>query len=371
MTRRIPSGKSVTLRDVADRVGITPAAVSMALAGSTRISARTRASVQEAAADLGYVGSSAARALRKQQAGAIALIVPTTATHVFGHSYFMHILSGVSTSANERDVQLLISTSNDESNGVAAYERVMRSKSADGAILTSAAIVDPTIGRLASSGFPMVLIGNYPEIPSAVTVGIDDFRASGFVTDHLIEVHGRSRLLHVAGPLDHQTGIDRRDGFLDSLERHGMSSDGFVVEGDFSEASGFAAISDLSLHDRTFDGMVFANDDMAFGGLQALELQRIEVPRDVSIVGFDDFGLSRVTTPGISTVHVPAEYMARLAADRLFQLIAGEVGGWTRKEVGVSFVPRRSCGCEEPAPRLATPGPRSTEAPTASVPITP
>ena len=104
----------VTLKDVAGLVGITPAAASMALSGNERISAKTRERVREAAAELGYVPSSAGRALRKQKAGAIALIVPNTSRHVFGHSYFMHVLTGVSAAANARDTQVLVSTSADE-----------------------------------------------------------------------------------------------------------------------------------------------------------------------------------------------------------------------------------------------------------------
>ena len=106
--------RTVTLKDVAQKVGVTPAAVSMALSGHSRISRATADRVRAAAAELGYVPSSAAKALRKQRSGAIALIVPNSTQHVFGHSYFMHVLTGVSSAANERDVQVLVSTSASE-----------------------------------------------------------------------------------------------------------------------------------------------------------------------------------------------------------------------------------------------------------------
>ncbi len=93
-----------------------------------------------------------------------------------------------------------------------------------------------------------------------------------------------------------------------------------------------------------FDGIVFANDDMAFGGLETLKANGIRVPTDVSIVGFDDFGLSRLTTPGISTVHVPAEEMARIATERLFGLIEGVNEGPARLLLPVNLVERQSCG---------------------------
>jgi DNA-binding LacI/PurR family transcriptional regulator len=335
----------ITLRDVAERVGITSSAASMALADSSRISEKTKTLVRAAAAELDYVPSSAARALRKQRAGAVALIVPNTTRHVFGHSYFMHVLTGVSSVANDRDTQVLVSTNSDEANGLAAYERVMRSKSADGAIVTSAAVSDPYVERLSQSGMPVVLIGNFPYLPDSITVGIDDVAAEASMTRHLIEAHGAKRLLHVSGPLDHQTAIDRRDGFLAAAAEAGLSKSSRVIEGDFSEDAGWRVVQELGDGIRDVDGIVFANDDMAFGGLESLIDQGIRVPEDVAIVGFDDFGVSRLTTPSITTISVPAEELARVATTRLFDIIDGVRDGPSHQELPVSMTLRRSCGC--------------------------
>ena len=334
--------RRVTLQDVADRVGITAAACSMALRDSDRISPTTKEQVRAVAAELGYVGSSAARALRRQRAGAVALIVPTTSKHVFGHSYFMHVLSGVTSVANDHDTQVLIATNADEARGLTAYERVMRSHSADGAILTSAAIEDETVDRLLASGLPLVLIGNFPQLAEAITVSVDDRTSSRLATEHLIVTHGRRRLLHLTGPLDHQTGVDRRDGFLDAVGAHGVSANAVALEGDFSEESGRRLVEGLG---DTFDGLVAANDDMAFGALTALRERGRKVPVEVALIGFDDFGLSRVTTPAISTVAVPAEEMAAVATARLLELIDGRTDGWTHRRLEVTFRFRASCGC--------------------------
>ena len=342
-----PRARHVTLKDVAERVGVTPAAASMALSGRSRISAATIERVKAAAAELGYVPSSAARALRQQRSGAIALIVPNSTQHVFGHSYFMHVLTGVSTAANARDVQVLVSTSATEASGLTAYERVMRSRTADGAIVTSAAIGDTNIERLAAGGLPLVLIGNYPELPGASSVGIDDVQASRMIAEHLIQAHGRRSLLHVTGPLNHQTAVDRREGFLLAVRAHGVEDRATVVEGDFSELSGSTAIGGSRFGPHGFDGIVFANDDMAFGGLHRLRSEGRSAPQDLSVVGFDDFGLSRITQPSITTIHVPAEEMARTAAERLFALIDHPSLDPTRDDLDVSLVARESCGCAQ------------------------
>lgn len=345
MSRTTSGRSSVTLKDVAAKVGVTSSAASMALADHARISAKTKEAVRQAALDLGYVPSSAGRALRNQRAGAVALIVPNSSQHVFGHSYFMHVLTGVSMAANAHDNQVLISTSSDETNGVAAYERVVRSRTADGAIVTSAAVSDTHVETLVASGLPVVMIGNFPYLPAAVSIGIDDVAATLQLTNHLIEVHGRRNLVHVTGPLDHQTGIDRRAGFCKAVAGSGPDVTSRIIEGEFSEQSGRRAIETLIAKNFAFDGIIFANDDMAFGGLQALKTRGLRVPEDVSLVGFDDFGLSRLTTPGITTIAVPAEEMARLATERLFELISGSNLGPSHQELPVTFIARQSCGC--------------------------
>lgn len=343
----VERGRAVTLKDVAQQVGITPAAVSMALSGSARISKATTERVRAAADELGYVPSSAGRALRSSRSGTIALIVPNSSQHVFGHSYFMHVLTGVTSIANEHDVQVLVSTSRSEADGLTAYERVLRSRSADGAVVTSAAIADPEIERLTARGIPVVLIGNYPELPAATSVGVDDVRASRDATDHLIAVHGRRRLVHVTGPLDHRTAVDRREGFLHAVHAAGIESESLVVEGDFSEAAGAAAVDEAD-GGRSFDGIVFANDDMAFGGVERLRDLELRVPEDIAVIGFDDFGVARLA--GLSTVHVPADAMAAAAARLLLELVGGAVAAPTRDTFAVELVLRDSCGCRRRHP---------------------
>lgn len=334
----------VTLRDVAERVGLSVSAVSQALLDRPRIGEDTKARVRQAAEELGYVTNSAGRALRARRADAVALIVPNTSQHVFGHSYFMHVLTGVTDAANARDAQLVVSTNTDEQHGKAAYDRVMRSGSVDGAIVTSAAVDDEGIAQLVRSGVPVVLLGGFPVLPDAVSVGVDDVAASYAVTEHLVRDHGRHNLVHISGPLDHQAAIDRRDGFLDASRHYGAHAE--VIEGDFDEESGDRAASSIQ-RASTVDGIVAANDEMAFGAMRRLAANGREVPGEVSIVGFDDFGLARVTSPAITTVRVPAEDMARLAADRLFDLIAGArfTGPDAHAVLPTELVVRQSCGC--------------------------
>lgn len=338
------SARSVSQRDVARRAGVSVSAVSMALSGHPRIGAETRRQIEVAAEELGYVVNSAAKALRGQRSGSIALIIPNTGQHVFGHPYFSRLMVGVSDVANDHDSTLILSTNPDERHGVAAYERILRSRAADGAIVASAAAEDPQVLRLVDSGLPVVLVGRFPRIPDAVSVGIDDYVGSRLATTHLLQGHGLRRVAHIAGPLEHQTALDRLAGYRRAFADVGRTPPALVVTGDFDEDSGRAATKAL-LASGAPDGIVAANDEMAYGALLELRAQGLRVPEDVALIGYDDFGIARLPTPALTTVTVPAVDLGRIAAQRLFDVIDQAPTENRHQSLPVTLTIRDSCGC--------------------------
>lgn len=346
MAQQVEGSKRATLADVASLVGVSPSAVSMALADHPRIGTPTKERVRAAAQQLGYVTNSAGRALRAQTSGSIALVVPNTGRHVFGHIYFMHLLVGVTDVSNARDSHVIIATNPDEQHGVAAYERVLRSRAADGVVVASAAVTDRHLNRFVDSNLPVVLLGRFPHLPDAVSVGVDDIGAAAEATEHLIEQHGAKRLVHISGPMEHQSAIDRYEGFRQALTSNGLPHPRSLLTGDYSEESGSAAMRRLLDSGETFDAVFAANDEMAIGALTELRATGREVPGDVALMGYDDFGLSRLTSPSISTVRVPAEDIGRIATERLFELINGGThNGDRHTTLPVELVRRESCGC--------------------------
>jgi DNA-binding LacI/PurR family transcriptional regulator len=334
-----------TLRSIASVVGVSPSAVSMALADHPRIGRETKEAVRAAARDLGYVANSAGRALRAGRSTSIAVVVPNTAQHVFGHPYFMHLLVGVNEAANAQDAAVLISTNPATDHDPTAYDRILRSQAAAGAIIASAAINDPNVSRMVDGGLPVVLIGRYPHLPQAVSVGMDDVAGAAAVTRHLIAEHGLRRIGHISGPLKHQTALDRYQGFRDAIAEHPEPCVQSLAVGDFSEEAGRACAAQLLDGIPGLQAIFAANDEMAYGALLELRSRGLRVPQDVALVGYDDFGVSRLTTPAITTVRVPAEELGRRAARRLFDLIDGAAEPVTHEYVPIELVTRESCGC--------------------------
>jgi DNA-binding LacI/PurR family transcriptional regulator len=334
----------VTLKDVAAAVGISQSAVSMALADHPRIGQATKDAVRAAAAQLGYVPNSAGRALRSGRSASIAIVVPNTGQHVFGHPYFMHLLVGITAEANARDAALMISTNPDETHGVAAYERVLRSQAASGAIIASASISDPNVNRMLDAAMPVVLIGRFPHQPNAVSVGVDDVAGAAAITRHLVDDHGLRRVGHISGPLDHQTAIDRYEGLRQALADSEHPCTHTLAVGDFSEESGQAAARQILDSMSDVQAIFAANDEMAYGAMLELRARGRRVPEDVALAGYDDFGVSRLTTPGLTTVHVPAEDMGRCAAKLLFDLVDGSVPSPAHTVLATELIIRDSCG---------------------------
>jgi LacI family transcriptional regulator len=334
----------VTLRDIASLVGISPSAVSMALADHPRISQARKDAVRAAASELGYVANSAGRALRAGRSTSIAVVVPNTGHHVFGHPYFMHLLVGVTTAANAHDSALLVSTNPDQTHGVAAYDRVLRSQAAAGAIIASAAISDPNVSRMVDTALPVVLIGRLPHLPQAVSVGVDEVAGAAAVTRHLVADHGLRRIGHISGPLEHQAALDRYDGFRAALAEADGPCTHTLAVGDFSEESGREGARQLLDGMSGLQAIFAANDEMAYGALLELRARGLRVPEDVALVGYDDFGVARITTPALTTVHVPAEDIGRIATERLFEIIGDPAAEVTHTVLPVEVVIRESCG---------------------------
>ncbi len=339
--------RSLTLRDVARLAGVSTATVSLALSDDPRISERTKITVRQAADQLNYVPNSLGRGLRSQRVGSIALVVPQSSQHVFSHPYFMEVLQGISEVANAHDLTLTISTAPAEDEE-RAYLRLLHGRRADGVIIAAAAIRDRNIDRLAMSGYPVAFLGRYPQDSELCAVGVDDRHGAELATAHLITAHGRTRIGHIAAPIDHQAGLDRFQGYQAALGRHGLAFDErLVVEGDVSEASGEQATTQLLESGREFDALFMGNDEMAVGAMRALERAGREVPVDVAVVGFDDIRLASVVRPGLTTVRQPMRESARLATQRLLDMLDGRQPEPRQLVLATELVVRGSCGCAE------------------------
>lgn len=331
------------MKDVAKMAGVSSATVSLALAGDARVNAKTRQLVIEAANKLNYIPNEIGRSLRSKKTETIALVIPHTSQHVFSHPYFLKLLEGISEVLDKHNYNLLLSTTPSENDEQAAYEKVLRNRRADGVIISSASIGDRNLLRLIDSGFPVVYLGPWSH-DDLITVERDDIAGAYTATEHLLKL-GRKRIVHITGPLDHQAGRDRLEGYRRAIQKQGARVDeNLIIEKDFSLEAGYEAVSELLDRKIAFDGLFASNDLMAFGAMKRLLESDIQVPNDVSIVGFDDIDMASIFHPTLTTIHQPMKQMGIIATEKLIAELHGETNIDKRTIVQTRLIVRESCG---------------------------
>jgi len=309
-----------TLEAVARRAGVSRATVSRVVNGSTTVAVAIRDAVNVAVRELGYVPNQAARSLVTQRTESIALILPETANRVFSDDlFFPAVIRGVSVELEAADKQLVLMLAG----SAAGHHRVQRYAMAghvDGVMFASMHGADPLPGALARIGIPVVCSGR-PMAPPPTPIPYVDVDHVGGVSEAvaLLLEKGRRRIATIAGPQDMVAGVDRLTGFRAALARAGLT--GHEVLGDFTRESGVRAMRRLLGEDPALDAVFVASDMMAHGALRALKDAGRRVPQDVSVIGFDDFEISRYSDPPLTTVRQPIADIGRTMAGQMLGLV--------------------------------------------------
>ncbi len=324
-----------SIGDVADRAGVSVATVSRALRGLPNVAEATRLKVLQAAAELDYVVNPNASRLAAGRNHTIGVVCPDTMG-----LYFQNVVSGVQTvlAAREHDM-LLYTLPNPEARDRFLRELPFR-KRVDGLVLVDIPLTDPEQRMLAGLGTPLVSVGeggaHFP------LVRVDNARGARLATDYLLDL-GHRRIGLLSGPLSDvmqfRAAHDRRDGWVVALKERGLDpTDCMVATADFSMGEGAAGMSQLLSQVPGLTGVVCVSDEVAIGALHLLREQRIRVPEDISVVGFDDQEVSEYI--GLSTVRQPMARLGVHAAEILFALLRGEPLGSFPAVLPVSLVPR-------------------------------
>jgi DNA-binding LacI/PurR family transcriptional regulator len=253
----------------------------------------------------------------------------------FSEPFFAGMVRGVSAALAETGVQLLLLIAQALPDR-GWLERYVVGGHVDGVLLASLHGDDPLPGTLERAGVPAVLIGRPvdrggpgdrrggPPADRAAPgsyVDADNRGGARQAVEHLV-VKGRSRIATITGPADMPVGIDRLDGYRDALEAAGLPLEpSMMVAGDFSQASGTAAMEQLLTLQPPIDGVFAASDLMAAGAMQTLVRSGRRVPEDVAVVGFDDSATARSTDPPLTSVRQPLVEMGRTMASLLLHHI--------------------------------------------------
>ncbi|MEC4018071.1 LacI family DNA-binding transcriptional regulator [Streptomyces sp. H27-D2] len=314
-------GGRPTLEEVAARAGVGRGTASRVINGSPRVSETTRAAVEQAVAELGYVPNRAARALAANRTDSIALVIPEPETRLFAEPYFSGIIRGVGAELADTEMQLLLTLigTPKERRRLADYLGAHR---VDGVLLVSVHADDPLPDLLARIGMPAVLSGRRSGHEPVPYVDSDNVGGARTAVRHLIE-RGRREVATITGPLDMYVAQCRLDGYRLARSAAGHAPDEqLVAHADFTEEGGRRAMRELLERRPGVDAVFAASDVMASGARQVLRESGRRVPEDIALVGFDDSAVARHMDPPLTSVRQPIEEMGRAMARVLLSEIS-------------------------------------------------
>lgn len=336
----------VTLKDVAREAGMSITQVSRALNDHDDVAAATKEHACRVAEALNYVPNYDARRLQDPhtRTDAIGLVIPSE-TLRFSDPFFGDLLSAMVVEAGKHGMQLRLSTPLAGTDLLAPYDESIRHNRVDGFVLVRTLVNDPRADFLLDRGFPFVSFGR-PE-SSAGFASVDASpRSFDDVISHLIDL-GHRRIACLAEPPQYAIAARRLASFRSAVASHvdgDLISEPVILVAGFHEDDGLAAARTLLTGQHPPTAIVALNDLLALGTLQAAQELGLDVPHDISVVGFDDIASARQVTPSLTTVHQSAINVGRLLVEELMPLIESRSNETSERRIEAKLMVRNSTG---------------------------
>ena len=336
----------LTLVDIAKKAGVSRSTVSRVVNANPNVSDDVRKRVLEVIQDTGYHPNAAARTLASQHSWTIGLLLPHSVSFFFTDPFYPHLTKGIAQACNQYGYTLalfLVDTKEDEEK---IFPRVSRKGLLDGVIVQAGHHGDQKIiGSLVDANMPLVVAGRPFRYDNVSYIDIDNIGSSYIAVDHLIRL-GYKRIGTITGPTNSTVGIDRKEGYLKAMADRGMVLDEtLIIEGDFTEAGGFAAMQSL-LPSRP-DAIFAASDIMAVGAMRAAQEAGLSIPDDIGFVGFDDLPMASLTNIQLTTVRQPVTQFGIRAVEVLIDLIETGICPPRHVILDTELVIRESCGAHK------------------------
>lgn len=305
-----------TIRDVAEKAGVSVATVSHVINGTRYVSSELTERVEEAMGQLGYRPNSVARSLKTDKTQAIGLVASD-----LSNPFFSTLLRGVEDRALEDDYSLIVCNTDETLTKEKLYVDLLSQRKVDGLLIAPTGKSDENLVALQERDIPLVFIDRKVEGVQAEAVLSDNVDGSASATNHLVDL-GHLRIGIILGLEEVNTSQERLKGYCQALEDHHISYDPELVKRGYSQvAGGLEATKELLSLTSPPSAIFSTNNLMTIGAMQGIQEAGFTCPEDVSLVGFDDFEWASTFKPRLTTVaQVPYEIGSR-AADILFDRI--------------------------------------------------
>ncbi len=309
-----------TIDDIAKAAGVSTATVSRVLNTPDIVRPALRKRVEDHVRALGYVRHGAARALASAQSHTVGVVIPTLESAIFSSGVI-----AMESRLREEGYTMVLSVTNYDQEQKFIQVRRLIERGVDGMILVGRDHDDDTIRLLANRKCPYVATWAFAEKPEVPCVGFDNVKAAQDATQHLIDL-GHRRIATISGiTAGNDRARDRLAGVTSALRKAGLALNE-LIESAYDLGAGRDAMKQLmsAPAERRATAVFCGNDVLAIGAVLEAQSMGLDVPSDVSIVGFDNLPLAEHLRPGLTTVHVPSRRMGHAAADFVLNAIKGK-----------------------------------------------
>lgn len=305
MSRDGSGRRAPTIIDVARRAGVSKSVVSRVMRGETAVSETSRVAVTAAAAHLGYRANAVARSLVERRTHNVGVVVSD-----LHNIFFAEVLDGLYAAAAGLGYRAFITTGNrDAAAEQRALEQLLELR-ADGVVLAGSRLPAEAIARAARS-VPVAVVGSVLRLPGVDFVVDDDVKGAELAVEHLAGLGHRAIALVDGG--SGAGAAERRAGYVAAMKRAGLGAEVQVEPGDFTESGGYEAARRLLGHRRRPTAIFASNDLSAVGALDAVNEAGLDVPGDVSLMGYDNTALASLRHISLTTIHQPRTEIGEIA----------------------------------------------------------
>ena len=331
--------KRSTIAAIAAQIGVSTPTVSRVLNGRPDVAPETRARVEQALREQGYIQDRMAKGFKKASAGIIDLLVPG-----LENPYVTEVVRGVEEALTRTGLRMALSFTQDQSLGERQWLEKIAERATAGAILVLAQGQSSHLEELRRRGIPFVVVDHRGELgPDVPSVGTTNWTGGRMAVEYLLSL-GHRRIAMITGPDSLRCNLDRVAGYRAALEAAHIPIDPELIRsGDFRLQSGYLQTTALLTLADPPTAIFAGNDLQAMGAYKALYLRNIHVPEHMSVIGFDDIALTTIVSPSLTTVRQPLFDMGRVATTMLLRQIAGEPLDSPRVELPTTLITRESC----------------------------
>lgn len=309
------SDEHPTIHDVAKRAGVSKSLVSLVMRGATNVSDARRAAVKKAAAEIGYRPNAAAKSLVRGRSFVIGVLISD-----LHNPFFASLANRIEETASLADYRTLIGSGfRSPKRELVAIDTLLQLR-VDGIILAGSTLKTADIAAAASVA-PAVLVSRSTKLSNVDSVNVNDRGAASLAVDHLVGL-GHTHIAHLHGGT--AAGARQRlVGYEASMKRHKLESHIATALGDFTEEGGYQAMNALLERPKPPTAVLAANDLSAFGALAAAQGRKVDVPGQLSVVGFGNTERAQLPHVGLTTVDQSRQLLASEAVRLLFERIEG------------------------------------------------